>query len=96
MATKNGNLPKKSPKLRQIHPKPRKFKSCHLDHPKMHAPHSKSLCGAFFIAKNHFAYAYKNPLMKLSSSGDFLLCFIALGHLLNHRKLRPVRSENKS
>lgn len=29
MATKNGNLPKKSPKLRQIHPKSRKFESYH-------------------------------------------------------------------
>lgn len=30
MATKNGNLSKKTPKLRQIHPKSRKFESCHL------------------------------------------------------------------
>ncbi len=56
MATKNGNHPKKPPKLRQIHPKSRKFESCHLTRmqPVWTFPEPATPCRLFFIAKSPF------------------------------------------
>jgi hypothetical protein len=64
MATKNGNLPKKSPKLRQIHPKSRKFESCHLTRmqPVWIFPEPATPAGSFLLQNRRFWNLRRYPV----------------------------------
>jgi hypothetical protein len=60
----NGNLPKKSPKLRQIHPKSRKFESCHLTRmqPVWIFPEPATPAGSFLLQNRRFWNLRRYPV----------------------------------
>ena len=64
MATKNGNLPKKRLKLRQIHPKSRKFESCHLTRmqPVWIFPEPATPAGSFLLQNRRFWNLRRYPV----------------------------------